>query len=224
MVQVAAAPARARPSTTLAPHIASQGCIAPGVAGLLAEPDQHVVDEDHADRQREGRRARLLLAAEREREPEQAEHQAGGGDRELLVPLDREAAPLRARLALRAELGHLCRRAPAATSRGRPSRAAASCGRGRTRRPAGPSPSSGTTVRLYARGSAPKKLCWLPGPSSTRTIWRSRSTTSSPVRARISFDSAMSRVSWISRFFQQARCRARCPGRRASCGPAAACR
>ncbi len=50
-------------------------------------------------------------------------------------------------------------------------------------------------VKLYALGSAPKKLCWVPGPSSTRTIWRSRSTISSPVFARISFDSLMSRVS-----------------------------
>ena len=88
-----------------APHRQPRRQLA-GVARLLAEPDQHVVDEDHADRQREGGRARLLLAAERQRQPEQPEHQAGRRDRELLVPLDREAAPLRARLVLRAQVGH----------------------------------------------------------------------------------------------------------------------
>ena len=60
----------------------------PGVAGLLAQADQHVVDEDDADAQAERGRARLLLAAQRQPEPEQAEHDAGAGDRELLVELD----------------------------------------------------------------------------------------------------------------------------------------
>jgi hypothetical protein len=75
-----------------------------GVAGLLPEADEDVVDEDDADREGEGGGAGLLAAPERQRLPEQAEHDAGEGDRELLVPLDVEAAPLLPRLALRREL------------------------------------------------------------------------------------------------------------------------
>ena len=155
---------RWRPTST------SHGLHHPGVAGLLAEPDEHVVDEDHADREGEGGRARLLLAPQREGEPEQAEDEAGGGDRELLVPLDREAAPLLARLALRAQLarsaspssGSVISRSPFERSSFLRSGKNSSTGRSQPIEP--------KAVRLYSRGSRGKKLCWLPGPSSMRTI------------------------------------------------------
>ena len=201
-----------------APHRQPRPQLA-GVARLLAEPDQHVVDEDHADRQREGGRARLLPAAERQRQPEQPEHQAGRRDRELLVPLDREAAPLRARLALRAQVGHallqLRQRHLAVALREQQLLAV----RERTRRPAGPSPSS-------------RSRC-----GCRRAARRRRSCAGCRPRARCARSAARGRRrgrrSWRgSAWFRRCRgcrrsagsssCRpARRPGRRASSGPAA---
>ena len=61
----------------------------PAVGGaFLAQVLHHVVDGDHRDRLRERRGAAARALAEAERERHQAEHQAGGRDRELLVHLD----------------------------------------------------------------------------------------------------------------------------------------
>jgi hypothetical protein len=90
-----------------APH-RQEGRHESGVPGLFSKSDEHVVDEDHRDRKREGGRARLLAVAERQPETEHAEDEAGGRDGELLVPLDLETgrglAPFAAR-ETRADLG-----------------------------------------------------------------------------------------------------------------------
>ena len=145
----------------------------PVVAGLLAEPDEDVVDEDDADREGERRRARFLLAPEGEAEAEDAEHEARGGDRELLVPLDGEAPPVLAPLPGGAHLRDPGRRARRASSPGRPWTASASSGRGRTRPRGGPSPSSRRRSGCTRAGRAGRSCAGCPAPSSTRTIWRS---------------------------------------------------
>jgi hypothetical protein len=76
------------------------------VTRLLAQPDQHVIDEDDADGEAEGGGARFLLAAQRQPQPEQAEDETGGRDGELLVPLHLVASGLRPGLALRAQVAH----------------------------------------------------------------------------------------------------------------------
>ena len=78
------------PTTRFGPHIASQGGIRPRVAEVLADREADVVEEHDRQQRHERPPAAAAMRADAQRHPEDAEYQAGGRDRELLVDLHQE--------------------------------------------------------------------------------------------------------------------------------------
>ena len=112
-------------------HAASHGgMMCPRTSGLT-EPEQDVVDEDHAEAEHEAGELAVAPVAGAEREADQAEHQARERDRELLLDFEQLAVRINALLL---ELRGARLAAVESTFRGR--RAAA-------RRAGTPSPGSG---------------------------------------------------------------------------------
>ena len=138
----------------------------------LAEPEQHVVDEDDADADDEARQLAVAAVGGAERQADQAEHQARKRNRELLLDLEQLAVRIDA-LASRAPPP-----APAAaesTSRWRPA----------------PGPRAETPSRDRALSSsrsnwntsylpAASAVCRAPSSSTISTVRVSRSMTTRP--------------------------------------------
>ena len=215
-----AAPARPRRARCWRPTSTATGCIIPVSPGLLAEPDEDVVDEDHPDRQRERRRARLLLAAERERRARAGRtrgrrpgSRTSCATRPRSGPTPCAACPARAArrsAAASSRQRHLAvalgeqqllavgeelvdRQVPAHRAEGGPVVLA----RVARRRSCAGCPARARCARSGARGRPPARRCW----------------------ARISFGSRDVAGVVDQQVLPAGRCRARCPGRRASSGP-----